>query len=61
MEKSRSLANSIIANGNWPATSSILQFTSTADLKSRFLFQEQHIEMIKTVIGPFPSSKLEIV
>ena len=47
MEKSRSLANSIIANGNWPATSSILQFTSTADLKSRFLFQEQHIKMIK--------------
>ena len=57
MEKSRSLANSIIANGNWPATSSILQFTSTADLKSRFLFQEQHNEMIETVTGPFPSSK----
>ena len=57
MEKSRSLANSIIANGNWPATSSILQFTSTADLKSRFLFQEQHNEMMKMVIGPFPSSK----
>ena len=57
MEKSRSLANSIIANGNWPATSSILQFTSTADLKSRFLFQEQHNEMLKMVIGPFPSSK----
>ena len=57
MEKSRSLANSIIANGNWSATSSILQFTSTADLKSRFLFQEQHNEMMKMVIGPFPSSK----